>query len=45
MPNLKAAVPVQYTGLDGVSPEGMLPTSRDSRLSGYVGRSRGATYR
>jgi hypothetical protein len=45
MSNLKAVVPVQYTGLDGVSPEGMLTTSRGSRLSGYVDGSRGASYR
>jgi hypothetical protein len=43
MKKIKAKVPIQYTSLDGVSPEGF--TDKGSRLSNYVGGSKAANYR
>ena len=43
MKKIKAKVPIQYTSLDGVTPEGYL--DKGSRLSSYVGGSKAANYR
>ena len=48
MPSIKSAVPIQYTGLDGVSPirdTNLNAANRSSSLSGYTGGIETSKYR
>lgn len=47
MPSIKSAVPVQYTGLDGISPvkDNLNAGNRGSSLSGHYGGIETSKYR